>query len=252
MTESNPPLSERRSSHPMRRSSDRANAQDLSAVVDVLAHDLRGPLSTIVATAGLLGRRVPSEVAAQPVNRILNSAERMSRMISQLLDFTRIKLGTGMVLDHEKMDVSAVCQNVVGEVEALHACSIAFESTGDLRGSWDPERLSQLLWNLLDNACRHRRAGTTVGLRADGSQLNRVALEVQNDGAIALERLPTVFNPPEWAPRKNRETGDGLGIGLYISLQIATAHGGTIGVESNEQNGTCFRVELPRHADSAT
>ena len=111
-----------------------------------------------------------------------------------------------------------------------------------------PTRLSQLLSNLVCNACQHRRANTSVILRADGTQPRSVILEVWNEGVIPKGLLPAIFEPLRAGKGKRRAGSTSLGLGLYISQQIVIAHGGTIRVESNEELGTRFVVELPRHS----
>src|SRR6185436_7974138 len=111
------------------------------------------------------------------------------------------------------------------------------------------DRLSELLSNLGGNACQHRRPGTPVLVRADGTQARSVTLEVRNEGAIPGSLLPVIFDPLRaGAGGKKSEGGRGLGLGLYISQQIVIAHGGTIRVESSEGEGTRLIVELPRRS----
>ena len=221
------------------------------AFVGVLGHDLRNPLSAITTAASLLEVRADSEKIARPVGRILVSAERMERMISQLLDFTRVRLGRGIPLHREPAELAEIALSVMEDLQPKYGHRIQLECVGELAGTWDPDRLTQLLCNLLGNACQHGAAATPVVLRLDGSAADAVRIEVRNDGAIPPHLIPVIFEPlrltrPDGRQEK-REGTSGLGLGLYISQQIAVAHEGSIGVDSNEGEGTRFAVELPRH-----
>jgi signal transduction histidine kinase/DNA-binding response OmpR family regulator len=221
------------------------------AFVGVLGHDLRNPLSAITTAASLLEVRADSEKIARPVGRILVSAERMERMISQLLDFTRVRLGRGIPLHREPVELAEVALSVMEDLQPQYGHRIQLECVGDLAGTWDPDRLTQLLCNLTGNACQHGAAGTPVILRLEGSAADAVRIEVRNQGAIPPHLMPVIFEPlrltrPDGRQEK-REGTSGLGLGLYISQQIAVAHEGTIGVDSNEGEGTRFAVDLPRH-----
>jgi signal transduction histidine kinase len=174
----------------------------------------------------------------------------MERMIAQLLDITRIRVGGGIPLDLQPVDLADLGRRVIGELERAHPdCTIQLEVLGDVAGSWDRDRLAQLVSNLVGNACQHGLPDAPVQVRADGSQPHRVQLEVRNDGVIPPELLPGIFDAfhVRSSRRGSREGASGLGLGLYITQQIAVAHGGSIAAESDELQGTRFTVELPRH-----
>jgi signal transduction histidine kinase/CheY-like chemotaxis protein len=225
------------------------------AFVGVLGHDLRNPLSAITTAASLLEVRAESEKIARPVGRILVSAERMERMISQLLDFTRVRLGRGIPLHREPVDLAELALTVMEELQPLHGHRIQLECVGEMTGTWDPDRLTQVLGNLVGNACTHGTAGTPVVLRLDGSARDSVRIEVRNQGVIPAPLVPVIFEPlrltrPDGKQEK-REGTSGLGLGLYISQQIAVAHEGTVAVDAsatvNGDEGTRFVVEILRH-----
>src|SRR5690606_34520947 len=124
------------------------------------------------------------------------------------------------------------------------------ETHGDSSGTWDEDRLTQLVSNLAGNALQHRTPNTSVVVRVDGSDAEKVRLEVQNQGVIPPEFLPHTFEPLRGGGSSKREGSSGLGLGLYISQQIAMAHGGSIRVASDAELGTRFTVELPRTPES--
>lgn len=212
--------------------------------VGIVGHDLRNPLSAIATAASLLARRADSDKIARPVARILGSTDRMLRMIDQLLDLTRIRLGQGLPLTREPLDLREVARAVVEELELAHpGCALEVEATGDLEGSWDRDRVQQLLSNVVGNACTYRLPDTPVRLRLDGADPDEVTLEVHNLGVIPPDLLPTVFEPLRAGKHPGRT---GLGLGLFISQQVALAHGGDITAASSEPDGTRFTTVLPR------
>jgi signal transduction histidine kinase len=125
---------------------------------------------------------------------------------------------------------------------------IRFDVVGDSTGVWDRDRVSQLLSNLIANACQHGTPQTPVGIHIDGSAIGVVTLEIHNQGAVSPALLPVVFEPLRRSgQRREKHKGpSGLGRGLYITQQVIVAHGGTIDVESSEREGTRFVVRLPR------
>ncbi|HTJ45462.1 MAG TPA: ATP-binding protein [Kofleriaceae bacterium] len=212
----------------------------------MLGHDLRNPLGAISTGAQLLVRRTDDERIVTPANRILSSSERMARMIDQLLDFTVARLGRGLELHRERVDLSAVARQVIGELEAVYASrSIELSIAGDPAGAWDADRLSQSLSNLLGNALEHGALGAPIQLELDGRAPDTLTVRVKNGGAIPPELLPVVFEPFRGSRRAERRSR-GLGLGLYITREIARAHGGRLDVASTIETGTCFELELPR------
>jgi PAS domain S-box-containing protein len=216
--------------------------------VGILGHDLRNPLSAITTAASLVLSRAESERVAKPVSRILNSADRMGRMINQILDFTHARIGRGIPLRRRRTDLSDLCRLVIDELkgEAEEATDVGLDLCGDPTGEWDGDRLSQLFSNLVGNAVQHRPRGTAVSVTIDGTNADRVRVEIQNEGVIPPEIAPVIFEPFRGATDKKREGSSGLGLGLYISRQIVIAHGGSIYVETDAARGTRFTVDLPR------
>jgi signal transduction histidine kinase len=175
----------------------------------------------------------------------------MERMISQLLDVTRIRMGGGIPLDCRPVDLEDVVRPVTGELEAVFTDrTIQLEILGNVQGTWDRDRLAQLVSNLVGNACQHGILGNPIRVRLDGSQPDGVRLEVGNHGVIDPDLLPFIFDPLQSADGggRSRHGASGIGLGLYITQQIVVAHGGAIEVQSDELQGTRFIVELPRHA----
>jgi signal transduction histidine kinase/CheY-like chemotaxis protein len=211
----------------------------------MLGHDLRNPLSAITTGANYIARMNPNEKATRAATRIFSSAERMARMIDQLLDFTRIRAGGGLVLSPGHFDLREVCYKVKSKLDAAFpGCSILLEFEGNVEGEWDHDRLLQVFVSLVGNALHHGTEGHAVKLRCDGSDPAYLSVSIHNDGIVAPEVLPILFEPFRGDTRYQR--AGGLGLGLFIARQIVEAHDGTIDVISDEATGTTLRLHLPR------
>jgi len=215
----------------------------------VLGHDLRNPLGAILMSATMMLRREgPDWPHRRIVASILNSGTRMDSMISELVDFTRTRLGAGIPVTPREMDIGAVAQHAVDEIVAFHPeCVVKLERSGELRGKWDAGRIEQALSNLIGNAYQHGSAGSPVEVNVRG-EAGQVTLSVHNEGpVIAKDDLDDIFSPfRQLDPARARSRGaQSLGLGLYIADSIASAHDGTIDVESNG-GGTTFTLRLPR------
>jgi signal transduction histidine kinase len=217
----------------------------------VLAHDLRTPLSAIMSAAQLLLRRQegspsPTDGTARPLSRILGSGERMSTMITQLLDFTESRSGGGVRIDVRPTNLDDLCAQAVAELELVHPeLTIAYQVTGDVVGHWDPGRLLQVVSNLLSNAGQHGRRGEPITITLDGSRPAEVSLRIHNIGVVPAELLPHLFDPFR-TTRQRRGQSSGLGLGLFIVREIVRAHRGAVDVSSSEGDGTTVSVRLPR------
>lgn len=210
----------------------------------ILGHDLRNPLSAMMTGAHLV-MRVGGEPVQKPVARILSSGERMSRMIDQLLDFTRVRLGGGIPLRGERTDLVALARRILDEHSSpAQMDRLELSHEGHTEGPWDEDRLGQVFSNLVGNAIEHGRAGEPVRVCIVGES-DGVRIEIENAGAIPTDVLPKLFEPLAGSP-KSRPGSRGLGLGLFITRQIIEAHGGTIRVSSTEEHGTRFSIRLPR------
>lgn len=213
----------------------------------VLSHDLRTPLQSIVAAATVLKRQPPPDKAALMADRVLGASQRMGHMIEDLLDVTRIRQAGGLALQLGPAHMQTLVQRTLDEVATSHP-ERPIDSTlaGDLAGTWDAERLCQVVTNLVGNALHHGSADHPVRIAVDGTRPEEVSITVSNGGTIPPGLLPHLFDPFRGG---EREPGrhQGLGLGLFIAHQIVRAHHGTI--EARSQNDvTSFRVTLPRHA----
>jgi two-component system sensor histidine kinase/response regulator len=224
------------------------NALKMNEVfVAVLGHDLRNPLGAIVNGAELVSRLATDEKVLKVAGLIRNSADRMSRMIEQLLDVARIRAGR-IEMKPEQGDLESLSRSLIAELERdPQRGRVVLSSVGDSRARVDPDRIGAAISNLLGNAMQHGSAESPIRLEIDGSSHERVVLRVSNEGVIPEHILATIFEPFHSSGPGSRPQG-GLGLGLYIVQQFVSAHGGTVRARSSPSEGTVFEVGLPRTA----
>ena len=221
--------------------------------VGMLGHDLRSPLSAIVMSADVILKRGGLvEPYERALRRIATSAERMKVMIAQILDFTRGRLARGIPITRRRVDICEVVKRIVDELGAAQP-----GQTFDLvmpfacEGEWDPDRLEQVVSNLVGNALTHGRAGSPIQIRLAPFG-EAVELAVRNQGTpIPAALLSVIFDPFQSGDSHHASHRRGLGLGLYITERIVVAHGGTIGVRSTAEEGTTFTITLPLQAPPA-
>lgn len=215
----------------------------------LVEHDLRSPLGVIFASAGLVSRRKDIDPQiAKDVDRILGSATRMQRLLNDLVDLTRARLGARLPITRGPVDLALVCSRVLDGLQAAYPDRVLrFAPSGDLVGEWDGDRIAQALSNLVTNALCHGAPAAPIVVSA-GHQGARVALAVHNEGpVISAEDMDRIFEPGKRAERSDQRVQAGsLGLGLFIVREIATAHGGEVKVTSSAEEGTTFTICLPR------
>jgi signal transduction histidine kinase len=212
----------------------------------LLAHDLRSPLSAILASARLLQRRSTEQAALDTAARIVTSGNRMARMIEDMLDLARARLGGGITVKRQMADFRALVERVLREnQEAAPDRPIEVSFEGNFNGFWDPERIAQVASNLIGNALKHGSPGMSIQVRLDGTDADHVMFSVKNGGTIPADIRPHLFDPFRGALRQSGRS-DGLGLGLYIVSQIVQAHGGSVEVATGANSETAFHIKLPR------
>ena len=218
----------------------------------VLGHDLRGPLSGIGMSAMLLAKPGLSDAARlQAAARVKRASRDMNRLITDLLEYTRTRLGAGMPTDRIACDLGPVCEASLEDIRAGNPeQQFVQQMSGDLNLQADAARMQQALSNLLSNAVQHGSRQSPVTLTVDG-EVDAIVLKVGNSGEpIPPDALQVIFEPLVQAPSASAEMHErsrtSLGLGLFIVREIVLAHGGTISVESSVAAGTVFTIRLPR------
>jgi len=208
----------------------------------MLGHDLRDPLHSI-NMAGMVIEKGNSQPTIG--RRIQSSTSRMQRMISQVLDMSRIDGGLGLGVTLEPTDLAALVEDLIDEARLAYP-AIPFELVCDDQAvvSADSSRLGQVLSNLLSNARHHGEAGKPVRVCVT-VQGRHAVIDVSNAGApIPPDVVATLFNPFKRASLNNPRNRTGMGLGLYIAQQIVREHHGEIAYR-HDGGEVIFSVKLP-------
>jgi signal transduction histidine kinase/ActR/RegA family two-component response regulator len=214
-----------------------------------LSHELRTPLNAIVGWVHLLRTgSLPEDERRHAVERIDRNAQAQARLVQDLLDVSRITTGK-LRLDIREMDLAVVATNAIDACRPAadaRQVSITTQFSGTFPTCGDPDRVQQVIWNLLTNAVRFTPAGgkVTVLLSRDEGFDN---IRVRDTGAgIDPHFVPFVFEPFRQADAASTRAHGGLGIGLTIVRRLTEMHGGTVGVWSDGPGlGATFTVTLP-------
>lgn len=220
-------------------------------MLGIVGHDLRNPLSAMAVGVALLdeiGKDAPKVPSV--ARKLASSVKRMSRIVEQLLDVTRARLGEGIPMQPVETQLVPLARAAVEEL-AMAYPNTKFELRDghEIDGVWDPDRLSQVLSNLMSNAAQYGRPGTPVVLTLAATDTT-ATIEVANqnrDKPIPPELIDVLFDPYKRGRDEKRVSG--LGLGLYIVHEIVEAHHGSIAVTSDD-TGTTFTVSLPRRRAS--
>ncbi len=216
-------------------------------LIGIVSHDLRNPLNVVLlGSAALLNRGQLSQHDAGAVTRIRSAAQRAARLISDLLDVTRARLGEPLPLRLAEVDLAPVARQVLEELRSLHPDrELRLEATAETRGRWDPDRVAQVIENLVANAVKYGQPWTPVTVRLTAGD-DEVLVAVNNRGEpIPAEAQRSIFEPGARAASDD-PTGRSVGLGLFIVERITAAHGGRVEVTSSAEEGTTFTVHLPR------
>ncbi len=228
-------------------------ARSRDTFLAILGHDLRSPLSAVANSALFLASPgvLPPGAALDAVRRVTRGSAKMSAMIRDLLEYTRTRLGRAIPIAPHATSMKEICALALDEIQAVHPeRGFELETSGELQGQFDSDRLQQVLSNLLNNAVQHGTASQPITLSAHG-EAEKITVRVKNHGRrIPADQLQVIFNPLVQIPREqaheDSETSTSLGLGLYIAHEIVAMHGGTMIAESSERDGTVFSAHLPR------
>lgn len=211
------------------------------------AHDLKTPLTSIIAQAQLIDRRLERSpdrpIDRGSIQRIITESDRLRKMVYELLDAARTNQGR-LVGRREHMDIVMAARDVAQRHQtALHPCVVEANST--IVGIYDRLRITQLLDNLVENAVKYSPDGGQVKLTLSQDANNAYIIVSDQGIGIPAEDLPRLFERFHRGTNVNDRHFPGMGLGLYICQGIVTEHAGSIRVESRSGAGTSFHVTLP-------
>jgi signal transduction histidine kinase len=214
-------------------------------MISKIAHELRSPLTSVKGFSSTLLKRwdrFTDEQKLQFVETIHFDAERMGRIVSEVLDLARLESGR-LQLNQTAVNLQSVVTQTAGQYVNLQGGDRVVVEIDESLTAWaDAERLGHIMGNLIENGVKFSDEGpvAVTAARKDGT----VELTVSDQGVgIDADLLPHVFDGP--APAGGKATPSGTGIGLYLSRRLAEAHGGTITVDSKEGQGSTFVVTMP-------
>jgi signal transduction histidine kinase len=232
----------------VRRYADRSERYS-DVFLGILTHEVRNFLNIIrLSGETLKAAGTPPEVQSASTARILRGVGSIDRLMNDLSVLVRSRMRVQLPLTKINADLGEICEQTLEEVKLSHRnTDFELETIGDVSGTWDRERLGQVVFNLVVNAVIHASA-KQVHITAE-DQGPDVVLRVTNRGVpIPAERQDSIFDPFVSTNKASSSapTRTGLGLGLFIVREIVNGHGGEVGVASTESEGTTFTVRLPR------
>jgi signal transduction histidine kinase len=210
--------------------------------VAMASHDLATPVTVLRARAQLMQRRKAYDQEA--IDAIIEQTSRMERLIADLRDLVRLETGQ-IELRLAPVDLRDLVRAAAGRIQVqatTHTVRLEIPET-PARGNWDPDRLGQVLDNLMSNAVRYSRSDGEITIRVEVAGAEALVSVADEGDGIAADVLPRLFERYYRADRGDDATG--LGIGLYISRMLVEAHGGRIWAKSAPGQGSTFAVALP-------
>jgi signal transduction histidine kinase len=219
--------------------------------MSLVAHELRTPLNTLfletqMRSLQLKRGNLPAfnpEQMGSMIKRDERQIKAMIRLIDDMLDVSRMKSGT-LSIRPGKVELMALLERVVNDLSlqaAAAGAAVALAPHPEVAGWWDEFRIEQVVVNLLTNALRYGGGTIEVSVEAVGCN---VRIDVRDHGkGIAPDFIERIFEPYERGARNGEPKG--LGLGLYISRQLAVSHGGALTVESTPGEGATFSLVLP-------
>lgn len=221
-----------------------------------VSHELRTPVSMIQGySEAIIDEIAQTDQEKKDMARIiLDESKRLGRLVNELLDLAKLEAGY-FQLDKKEIPLADFLNHAVGKFKKLAdsqdiklVLDIDIDET--VRYMLDPDRMEQVLTNLIDNAMRHTPEGGTVSVLA-AFQAEKLSIQVRDTGSgIAEEDLPFVFERFYKADKSRTRGKSGTGLGLAIAKHIVVAHGGQISVNSRKGEGTSFQIGLPASGNS--
>ena len=223
----------------------RDKVAQLELFIDVLAHDLRGPLTTARMAARMLRDEVTAGSA--PLDKLDRSLHRIERMATDLLDAHRVAAGEALPLHVALAAVGGIVDDAVDELESRLRTRVVVRGDGQMRGLFDPDLVRRAVWNLVVNALKYGAADAPVKVDIQ-TDARGFVVSVHNDGLpIPPAEQALLFRPFARVRAHGGSTKDGpagWGLGLSLVAGCAATHGGSVSVDSGAA-GTTFRLTIP-------
>jgi signal transduction histidine kinase len=235
----------------------RANAAK-DNFLSMVSHELRTPLSNLKMRTQLLRRKQESidadDVMSLGLADMERSIGRLEVLINDLLDASLIETNM-FVLHRRRCDLVELCRHIMEEYTAGKVLSLKFEApVKPIEAEVDPDRLGQILLNLLTNAHKHSPEGYPITVTVQQAGFEAIISIRDMGGGISADALPYIFEQFYRAPDVHGSSGaqEGLGLGLYISRKLVERHAGHIDVQSVPGVGSVFSVVLPLFVEPTT
>jgi signal transduction histidine kinase len=213
-------------------------------LIGIAGHELRNPLTVVLSAAEQLSRSATGDRDKRAAARLLRNSRRMERIVRDLMDYAQAQAEGRLHIATREVDFHELCVRVLGSLASVHPeRPVTYQRGEGGRGRWDPDRIEELLENLVVNALKYGAPDLPVyvGWYGDPDEL---VLKVHNHGApIPAALLPHVFDP--FQRGEDHSVRNSLGLGLFIVQQIVAAHGGRVEARSDRETGTTFLVRLP-------
>lgn len=212
--------------------------------VATLAHDLRNPLSAASTAAQLILHLRDFDKIDKVAHKIIENLARIDQMIRDLLDSVMFQRGERLSFDPSNFDIADVVREVCEQSSAIHGPR--FEMVGtSVMGWWGRDTIKRALENLVSNAIKYGTPGTPVRIVFQQYH-GRILLSVHNQGApIPPDQVESIFQVFRRAKAAKEGKQPGWGIGLPYVRSVAESHGGSIDVDSSEERGTTFAIDIP-------
>lgn len=215
----------------------------------ILGHDLRNPLTTISAANSLLklSKNITNKDKTT-LRRSDTSVKRMTELINNLLELTELRLGVGLSIKREKVDLTKICTNVSKAIQlAYPQANIILDTQGQVNGSWDALRMDQMMTNLITNAIHHGKDGGNIKVKLYNKE-NSAYFIIHNEGPVIPETLKDKIFENNFSKSNSSQNNErNFGLGLFIVNEIVKGHRGKIYLKSLEGEGTTFKITLPNN-----
>jgi signal transduction histidine kinase len=219
----------------------------------IVSHDLRNPLGIVLMAATqiefLVGEDKPGRQIKKATKTIARAVHRMTRLVGDLTDLTKLEAGQSLTIDLATTDVSALVRqaiDLIAPIANARHISVSVDLPAEASAVCDADRVQQILFNLLDNAVKFTRDGGAIVAKAV-IDADSIVVSVQDTGTgIAASALARIFEPYWQAEGNTKKLGAGLG--LSIAKAVVDAHSGRIWVKTAVGEGSTFHFSLPRAA----